>query len=439
MKGEVLFMNTSKKIISVILSVLLTLSTAFFAFAENVKIGENTQTHVVADFKESNALLKNDYFDGLITPLDGTAGQPDMVIPGLSEKDDMIPQGLAYYPEKNQVLISAYMGSNESHSNKTTVIYVLDFNTGKYIAKIDLYTADGKPFTAHSGGIAVSKNNLYICATDSKIAYIPLSHLKTISEGESKELIIAGVCDIGKINNNTNTSYISYEDGILWTGNFYHPELQKYGRRASEKYGSLITGYKTGDKMTSEDEWNYLSAVAESGIPDYVLTISEDIYDIQSVVIKYGTVFIGTSYGRKKDSNFLIGKVNLNGKNSEELELSNGIAVNACPIEISNTYKHLPMTEGMFWKYDSSGHGRIYNIFESAAYYYYGFEPENTSVSPTDVVWSIDLDSFVKKPVENCTCNCHKSGFMGFIWKITNFFNRIFKLNPVCRCGEEHY
>ena len=38
-----------------------------------------------------------------------------------------------------------------------------------------------------------------------------------------------------------------------------------------------------------------------------------------------------------------------------------------------------------------------------------------------------------------CSCNCHKTGFMGFIWKIVNFFNRIFKTNPVCECGVKHY
>lgn len=42
-------------------------------------------------------------------------------------------------------------------------------------------------------------------------------------------------------------------------------------------------------------------------------------------------------------------------------------------------------------------------------------------------------------PSENCSCNCHKGGFMGFIWKIINFFQKIFKANPVCTCGAAHY
>ena len=40
---------------------------------------------------------------------------------------------------------------------------------------------------------------------------------------------------------------------------------------------------------------------------------------------------------------------------------------------------------------------------------------------------------------KKCSCNCHKSGFMGFIWKITLFFNKLFKTNRECACGIAHY
>lgn len=40
---------------------------------------------------------------------------------------------------------------------------------------------------------------------------------------------------------------------------------------------------------------------------------------------------------------------------------------------------------------------------------------------------------------ENCSCNCHKSGLMGIIWKILRFFYKLFKINPVCACGVAHY
>lgn len=43
------------------------------------------------------------------------------------------------------------------------------------------------------------------------------------------------------------------------------------------------------------------------------------------------------------------------------------------------------------------------------------------------------------EPSNDCSCNCHKTGFMSFIWKILRFFYKLFKINPVCDCGTTHY
>lgn len=40
---------------------------------------------------------------------------------------------------------------------------------------------------------------------------------------------------------------------------------------------------------------------------------------------------------------------------------------------------------------------------------------------------------------DDCSHMCHKSGFMGFIWKIVQLFWKLFKINPVCECGAAHY
>ena len=44
-------------------------------------------------------------------------------------------------------------------------------------------------------------------------------------------------------------------------------------------------------------------------------------------------------------------------------------------------------------------------------------------------------------PVMTCDCDCHSNpnGIVGFFWKIINFFNKLFRINPVCECGVEHY
>ncbi len=40
---------------------------------------------------------------------------------------------------------------------------------------------------------------------------------------------------------------------------------------------------------------------------------------------------------------------------------------------------------------------------------------------------------------DDCDHMCHKKGFLGFIWKIVQFFWKLFKMNPVCECGVAHY
>ncbi len=38
-----------------------------------------------------------------------------------------------------------------------------------------------------------------------------------------------------------------------------------------------------------------------------------------------------------------------------------------------------------------------------------------------------------------CDHMCHQGGFLGFIWRIVNFFSKLFGTNPVCECGAAHY
>ena len=54
--------------------------------------------------------------------------------------------------------------------------------------------------------------------------------------------------------------------------------------------------------------------------------------------------------------------------------------------------------------------------------------------------FSFTTNSDVNSSTTNsCDHICHKSGVMGFIWKIINFFNKLFKRNPICKCSVIHY
>lgn len=45
----------------------------------------------------------------------------------------------------------------------------------------------------------------------------------------------------------------------------------------------------------------------------------------------------------------------------------------------------------------------------------------------------------VAEPEPVCDHMCHQDGFFGFLWKIVNFFCKLFGINPVCECGKAHW
>ena len=66
---------------------------------------------------------------------------------------------------------------------------------------------------------------------------------------------------------------------------------------------------------------------------------------------------------------------------------------------------------------------------------YLVFETDHFSYYAVVEVPAVENDT----DTENCSCNCHKTGFMSFIRKILRFFFKLFKMNPVCECGAKHY
>ncbi len=56
-----------------------------------------------------------------------------------------------------------------------------------------------------------------------------------------------------------------------------------------------------------------------------------------------------------------------------------------------------------------------------------------------DYICDYDCGHEFEKPADNCDHLCHKTGFVGFIWKIVQFFWKLFRMNPVCECGVAHY
>lgn len=356
--------------------------------------GGSSQQHTAGDtlaaIQEQNAQWSvRQFLDQCATPLDGSNGNPDLCVPGLNSTDNMIPQGMTYYKAKNWVLISSYKNGGGSPS----VIYALSLDTGRFVAQFNLYNNDKSMSTAHVGGIAASNHNLYIADSGSQISYVPLSELN-VAEGTLKDIYIQGTVNLNELGG-ASTSFCSIDNGILWTGNFYHT-ADGYQVAANTTYNSMIFGYAL-QGANSQTEWNAFatgSITGDSsastnadcvGYPTYSIAVPNTITKIQCALVAKGRVYIGTSYGRKNACDLYIANIDLTKDGNTTVTIA-GHQTDAYLISDYRTFNnHLYMNEGMFMK-----DNEIYILTESAAYKYYGESATNKCTYPTDVIWKLD-------------------------------------------------
>lgn len=123
--------------------------------------------------------------------------------PGLN--DGFICQGVAYVDNSNVILVSGYM-KDDSASR----IYVTNTDSDSYFVKIKF---DGEDFTGHAGGVATSRDNIYI-ANGKKIYIINLNDVLFAKNGDYVE-----VKDVVKVNN--SASFVYTDDNYLYVGEFH--------------------------------------------------------------------------------------------------------------------------------------------------------------------------------------------------------------------------
>lgn len=267
-------MKTSKRIVSFLLSAIMVVTTflavgpVFTIEAEAAtSLGGITQEHVVGNYEAKYKEYQAKFFGE-----NGADNWPtDMVIPGLSSTVNYTPQGMTYWHAKEWILISAYDADEVDNS----VIYAIDIKTGSFVALFKIFNSDGTINKSHGGGIAASEYNFYYADKGSYISYWPLSEMD-VADNTVKDIYIKGSIDCSgeffggrkagasspyndeSTTESASTSFCCYDDGILWTGNFYYKKKTSYSTSANSTYNSMVYGYKLyGD--SSEQEWHYLA------------------------------------------------------------------------------------------------------------------------------------------------------------------------------------
>ncbi|GAB6189563.1 hypothetical protein JCM30566_13030 [Marinitoga arctica] len=289
------------------------------------------------------------------------------VIPGL--KENLVPQGLAYYPKKNWFIISFYR-----INSMPSVLAIIDANNGILIKAIEIYNLNGTPYKGHAGGIAISENNLWI-SSNSYLWRIPLNDIIN-SENGSKVKIIDG------FNTGTRASFVEYNNGVLWAGEFYHKG--NYTTDISHhlvsnngtKHYAWIAGFKLNPKTDNVTKNTPI-------IPDMILSIPDIVQDIEFIENK--KIILSRSYGRNNDSLLQIYSYVLNQSPDTTIQLFKKKVpvwfLNKMNLETEIVI--LPMSEGITKKDNS-----LYILFESSASKY-----RFTTKYPTDFIWDIKIES----------------------------------------------
>ena len=287
------------------------------------------------------------------------------VIPGL--RQNFIPQGLAYWEARDQFLISGYFMPLSGGS--ASALLVLDGTSGQMVGEYTLTDDAGRELGGHFSGVAVAEADVFVTGG---------SGMYRIEMTEFDKAGAKGALYVRQeLHTGIAADSCSYSQGILWVGEYYHPQSFPLD-------GTHVIRCEDG---TRHHAWVVGYSVTDTGLePKYVFSVPDQVQGI--CVTDDGRIALSRSYGRTNPSYLALyndprkdlpdGYVELEGKELPLWQLDS----RRCLARLTAP----PMSEGCC----GAGDG-IYLIFESAAYYYYGLDPDNLSVDPTDTIWFIGI------------------------------------------------
>ncbi|WP_186446283.1 S-layer homology domain-containing protein [Paenibacillus cremeus] len=298
--------------------------------------------------------------------------QPGLVVPGLAQ--DIVPQGLAYYKDKDWILVSNYR-----EDGRPSTLSVVDAKTNLQIKSVNLYQEDNTPYTGHAGGVSVSKSNIWI-ASGGYMHRIPLSSLMQAADQGQLQFV-------DRFLTSTRSSIATYNNGILWVGEYYQdPDYptdanHKMMSTDGKSYGAWLAGYQldASTDLIPTGAPNLSGAVT----PNYILSIPGNI---QGADFAGDQIILSQSFTRAVTSNLL----RYRNPIKETPQSSISIGQQSVPVWFLDSNTQIktngslvvpPMAEGLL-----NRDGKFYVLFESGANTY-----RSTANTPLDRVQVMDL------------------------------------------------
>ncbi|MBQ4552411.1 MAG: hypothetical protein IJA59_05635 [Clostridia bacterium] len=354
-----------KKLLSVLLVLCLFIPSALAGW-------EDEPYHYVASVTGYENIQKNyqDFWN---------AGEFSVTIPGLTE--DFIPQGIAYYAPQDLIIFSGYT----KDEFMPCALMAVERSTNKLVKEIFLAHEDGSEYKGHSGGVCVTRKNIYI-SDDNHLYRISLDTFLNADNScvYNFEETISVPC---------TASFCQYNYGVLWVGEFERTTLNPFEKQYEtdpshhlKVEGGKNTGWVLGYELTdTENEFDPSRLSASGAIPNYILSTTERI---QGFTISRDLIYLSQSYGRKNSSTIYRHR-NVLRETPHSYTTIYGTQVPLWVLDKSTITAELvapPMSESL-----CTIDERVYIAFESgAAYYRIPLDDKGPAKDPVDRVFRLD-------------------------------------------------
>lgn len=281
------------------------------------------------------------------------------MIPGL--RQGAVPQGLAFAPKQNRLLISHYL------TDVPSCISVIDASTGKMTHGVSLKEVDGSPHRGHVGGIAVLNDSLLV-ASDGRILRFSLADVLRREATRDVRPAAARKCE-------TRADFCTADGDLLLVGEF------AYGR----KYPTDASHHLTDRAGVRKYAWVCGYAADDPlGRPKCLLSVRQKV---QGMCVWDDLVFLSVSYGRANRSRIVVYRNPIGGPAHQTVKTRGGDAVPLWFLDAKNYVGEIdfpPMSEGIVPVGD-----RLAVLAESGAERYLA-----GGMGPLDRILLLDLSRF---------------------------------------------
>lgn len=289
----------------------------------------------------------------------------EYVTPGIYE--GLVPQGYAYDEEERVYLQCGYMADGESASR----IYVTkETSDGEYsnVGYVELYTADGKPYLGHTGGIASAHGFVWLAndgeGNDNCVWVLSLNEIVAKALLKEEPVILET-----SFQSETRAACCFADGKYLWVGEFNNSEeyttkdTHTFKVANGEINKALVCAYVIDPSTDTGIAYKVLDG-EKVLLPTLALSVTDLVQGFARTPDGFA---ISTSYGVSFSNVYIYEGINEYREPDDILDV-NGYAVPVYFLDSENLTDKItmpPMSEEIFVK-----DGRLYVLFESACQKY---------------------------------------------------------------------